>query len=162
MARATGMYLSDETRKLLREFPQMISTGIYDGVSRVMHKAEADSKSEYFTGRPHLNVVTGRLKQSITNKVTRSGSKTIGQIGTNVVYGRIHELGFSGPVNVPAHSRRISQAFGRAIAPQTISIRAHTKMMKVPKRPFLEPALRGVVSNLDKDIAAAINKRLGR
>jgi len=53
------------------------------------------SKQDYLSGpRPEkLDVVTGRLRSSVNYKVTGEGNDLKGIVGTNVVYGRIHELG---------------------------------------------------------------------
>ena len=38
-----------------------------------------------------LSVVTGRLRSSITPKVSGRGSDLVGTVGTNVIYGKRHE-----------------------------------------------------------------------
>lgn len=94
------------------------------------------SKRNRLTGaRPRfLGVVTGRLRSSISStrpEKTQTGWKV--RIGTNVKYGRIHELGFRGRVTVGAHLRKTR---GR-----TSSVRGHTRFMNMPARPFLRPAI---------------------
>jgi phage gpG-like protein len=70
------------------------------------------------------------------------------EVGTNKIYGAVHQFGAKkgdfGTVTakVPAHKRRISQAFGKPIKPRTITVGAHTRRMQVPwgdipARPFL-------------------------
>lgn len=54
------------------------------------------AKSEFLSGpRPNvLDVVTGRLRRSITAKVREENTNQfVLSFGTNVVYGRIHEYG---------------------------------------------------------------------
>ena len=69
-------------------------------------------------------------------------------VGTNKVYAAVHQFGAkkgsfgSFVVRVGAHTRTITQAFGRMIEPRTIKVRAHTKNQKlpwgdIPARPFL-------------------------
>lgn len=57
-------------------------------------------------------------------------------VGVNKLYGRVHQLGFEGDVRVPAHTRTITQAFGRPLD-EPVEVEAHTRHMKVPARPFL-------------------------
>jgi phage gpG-like protein len=92
---------------------------------------------------PHptrLTSRTGTLRRSIT--VDRSPLPFAIEVGTNLRYGRAHELGFDGRVSVRSHWREIRQAFGRNIAARSTHIRAHSRNMHLPRRPFLEPALR--------------------
>jgi len=86
---------------------------------------------------------TGRLMASIGNvlDVSRSGTRQIMEIGTNVVYANVHQFGFSGSVtqNVRAHKRVITQAFGRSISPTEVNVKAHSRTIEqnIPARPFL-------------------------
>ncbi len=91
---------------------------------------------------------TGRLMASVTGAGGGSVSRETHQqgyhsleIGTNVVYANVHQFGFQGTVkqNVRAHSRVITQAFGRSIEPRPVTVKAHTRNMKmnIPARPFL-------------------------
>jgi phage gpG-like protein len=66
-----------------------------DALKTGMFDVERTSKYNYLSGpRPEkLGVVTGRLRNSILAKVTTTRSKIIGEIGTNVIYGRFHEEG---------------------------------------------------------------------
>ena len=80
---------------------------------------------------------TGRLKGSITYRESAHDLK----IGTNVVYARIHQLGgqVEGTFDVRRHVRTIRQAFGRAIAPKKVKVKAHRRTVDftLPARPFL-------------------------
>jgi len=95
-------------------------------------------KTKRLTGpRPkYLGVVTGRLRASITATPaikTGSGYKT--SIGTNVVYGRIHELG-----------GKTGRGYG----------------VKIPPRPFLRPAIedKGNIRGVENDLKRSIDKLL--
>lgn len=84
------------------------------------------SKSEYLSGpRPaKLGVLTGRLRSSITHQVTGQGKDLVGEVGTNVIYGRVHEFGYP-ERNIPARpflnpaltdmERRVIELFGGAV-----------------------------------------------
>jgi hypothetical protein len=63
---------------------------------------------------PH--VLTGRLRLSIKHEVERRGRRILGRVGTNVIYGRRLELGFTG-----------TDAAGRSV--------------RQGPRPYLRPAL---------------------
>jgi len=80
---------------------------------------------------------SGRLFDSITSRFDAESAGA----GTNVVYAAVHQFGhkFDKTVDVPEHERRISRAFGKPIAPKTVTVRAHKMKMntEVPARPFL-------------------------
>lgn len=102
-----------------------------------------------------LTVRTGRLIRSIAPQggaffqssreqirriETKSGALK-GIFGTRVPYAGRHEYGGTFVDNVRAHSRHITQAWGRPIEPRDIQVRAHSRTVNVKKRPFLRPAL---------------------
>ncbi len=100
----------------------------------------------------------GGLMGSVNFKANSDGV----QIGTNKIYGAVHQFGAKkgsfGTVmaRVGTHSRRITQAFGRTIEPRTVTVREHTRKMSlpwgdIPARPFL------MVQNEDwEEIGAAL------
>ena len=76
----------------------------------------------------------GDLLDSIQSVVV--GSKV--HIGSPLAYAAVHQEGFSGSVQIPAHTRLITQAFGRALQfPVYQSVAAHTRLMNIPQREFL-------------------------
>ena len=91
--------------------------------------------SKSFSDSPALpNQLTsrsGRLRDSIRVDY-RKQSQSVG-IGTHVVYGRIHELG--GSIRITPKMRRVLHAKG-------IHPRSSTTVVRMPKRPYLAPALR--------------------
>lgn len=100
------------------------------------------------TGPGSLRRMTGRLTLSISGKSDESirEGQFIGGMfrlvfGSSTPYANVHEQGFSGTVSVPQHTRMITQAFGRSISPTSVTVRAHSKSMRIPKRPYLVPAL---------------------
>ena len=68
---------------------------------------------EYLSGpRPaRLGVRSGRLRGSLTRKVTVTAEKVTGILGSNVPYAAFHEFGFNGQVQVKAHARVVKQTF---------------------------------------------------
>ncbi|AZQ10160.1 phage virion morphogenesis protein [Shewanella khirikhana] len=60
------------------------------------------------------------------------------RVGSPLPYAAVHQDGFSGAVQVDAHTRLITQAFGKALAfPVHQSVAAFSRMMNIPKREFL-------------------------
>lgn len=99
---------------------------------------------------------TTTLSSNINVKEATANSDDIsGLVGTNVVYGRIHEYG--GTVTIPAHQRTISQAWGRPLAngPKTIDVRSYKATF--PERSFLRSGLRDRQSQIRAAINAAVN-----
>lgn len=76
----------------------------------------------------------GDLLGSIQYQVQRNQVR----IGSPLAYAGVHQDGFSGPVQVSAHTRLITQAFGKALAfPVYQSVGAFTRMMNIPQREYL-------------------------
>lgn len=93
----------------------------------------ATAKRDYLSGRPGLNVRTGRLRSSITYQVRNNGDLIDLSVGSNVIYARIHEYGGDTGRNHKTY---------------------------IPPRPYLgpsfaenKPAFSGRIASLLKDIA---------
>lgn len=100
---------------------------------------------------------TGDLANSIDFEIreTSKGPELlVGSFG--VRYAAIHEFGFTGVQNVPAHTRNISQAFGRPIDPRAVQVRPHVRQQNIPARPFIRPALDVQQSRVADIIAKAL------
>jgi phage virion morphogenesis protein len=88
---------------------------------------------------------SGRLFDSITSE----SGPDFASVGTNMIYGNVHQFGFDGDVAVRAHVRRVrgrdvwGQGEGRGRRKQQLMasgvgfVRAHTRRMRIPPRPFL-------------------------
>ena len=139
---------------ILQKFGTVARTRIAsDATGRLM----VDGRGMEGTRNPNRGIgtlrrITGRLARSITGaahttgnesifNVTVSGTDTEVEIGSSVPYAATHEMGFSGSVNVPAHSRVITQAFGRSIPATEVFVRSHVRTMNIPARPYLSPAI---------------------
>jgi len=153
----TGLKLSEKSKKMLRKMPGLVTPALFKGMKQAMPAVESQAKSPYLTGKA-LNVQTGHLRRSVATRVNISGDKVTGSIGTNVSYGRFWELGYSGPMNVRAHSRTIRQAFGRAISPRAVSVRAHTRQVDQKPRPFLRPAIEDKLEQVHRILANTIEE----
>ncbi len=75
------------------------------------------------------------------DSITGDSGPDFARVSSDRPYARAHQFGhkFSGTVTVPAHERRIRQAFGKPIEPRTVTVREHTMKMntEIPERPFL-------------------------
>ena len=106
-----------------------------------------------------LHVQTGRLRNSIAIDVERNGSKIIGAMGTNVVYGKFWELGFTVPAYtiVPREKRALHFFIGsKEIFAKSVQMPART----VKARPFLKPSLLEAVPDFEQYWAQAANKAI--
>lgn len=89
----------------------------------------------------HCPVDTGNLRASIqTRQVPSPPGAGLVHVGTHVEYAAVVEFGFAGPVNVRAHTRQISQAWGRPITPTTVQVSAHVRNVNRAAKPYLRPA----------------------
>ncbi len=76
----------------------------------------------------------GDLLDSIEYQVQRDQVR----IGSPLAYAGVHQDGFSGAVQISAHTRLITEAFGKALAfPVYQSVDAFTRMMNIPQREYL-------------------------
>ncbi|XDF79266.1 phage virion morphogenesis protein [Aliivibrio fischeri] len=74
------------------------------------------------------------------------------RIGSPLPYAGVHQDGFSGQVQVDAHTRLITQAFGKALAfPVYQSVAAFSRQMEIPQRQFL-----GLSSDNQTEVFAVI------
>lgn len=100
--------------------------------------------TEKLSGNP-LHRRTARLASSITQNVTDEGDGVVARIGTNVRYGRVHELG--GTFQIPAHERRTKSG-------KTATVRALTATF--PQRSFLRSVLAELRPSIVEQIQASI------
>jgi len=122
-----------QSAKAIAQVQQRITSRLREAIQRAALDLMSFVKAKKLTGQV-LNVRTGRLRRSITQRVeTEADGKIVGLVGTNVSYGRTHELGFKGRVPVRAHTRKVGG--------KRVPIRAHSRQVDIPKRPFLGPSL---------------------
>lgn len=98
-----------------------------------------------------LKVRTGRLRRSMTMRLTEQPGKVEGIVGTVVSYGRTHEFGFTGIVNIREHLRKAKQ--------EAVRVRAHTRNMKLPERSFLRSALRELTPEINDAFGAVLEEK---
>ena len=92
-------------------------------------------------------VDTGGLLGSIRYAVT-PGRLEIGvdALTESAKHAASHQFGVTELVGISAHSRTINEAFGIPLpSPRVVNVRAHSRNMKIPARPFLG------VDQIDRD-----------
>jgi len=86
---------------------------------------------------PKILTERSRLRKSMAYKV----GATFVRIGTNVVYGAVHQLGFAGTVVVRAHRRKVKSrnvtSGRRKVSSGVGFVKSHHRKMNMPARPFL-------------------------
>jgi hypothetical protein len=122
-----------------------------------------------------LNRVTGTLIRDVTasptvEPVAESGGRITGAWGTSLGYGRAHEEGFQGTVNVRAHHRRLRlrTKSGRKRTEKTrlrdalrgkrtsARVRAHTRQVDIRAKWYLRDSLREKESKIDSAVRKAL------
>ena len=85
-------------------------------------------------GNQSLLQGNGDLLDSIQFIVERNKVR----VGSPLPYARVQQEGFSGAVSVSAHTRLITQAFGKALRfPVYQNVGGFTRMMNIPQKEFL-------------------------
>ena len=137
----------DQTVAILRSFGHSMP----DRVARVVGEFGLDVLAH---AKTNVVVKTGRLSRSIHLEMTREPTFVRGTVGTNVEYAGMIEFGFKGAESVRAHLRQITQAWGRQIAPMSVSVRQHSRNVNRPAKPYLRPALAQASPPLSERLAA--------
>lgn len=98
-----------------------------DGVRWIPSKAALDRGGQTLRA-------SGRLQRSLTWQATPGSA----EVGTNVAYARVHQLGIAEIVRVRAHRRmtRIDYGDGAATV-KSVQVRAHSRAMLMHRRPYL-------------------------
>lgn len=106
-----------------------------------------------------LRVRTGRLRRSIHYELTKGANSVEATIGTNVVYGKTHELGLTIPAHIIEAKRAKALAFqmgGKMMFRKRVNIPA----VKMPQRSFLESSLRQMAPEIRETLAKEVGDEL--
>jgi len=141
-------------REIAREGGRLIGERT---VNRFMRDTGPVEGGNPLGGRGSLRVQTARLARSYLQtrgRLNDSGGSAesivdieadeLGAVlrkGSRVPYSPVHEFGYQGVQQVSAHERRITEAFGEPIDPQTVQVSAHRRSVSIPERPALRPGL---------------------
>jgi len=125
---------------------------VYNTVKAAMVMMDRNVQKHLRGGNP-LHVLNNRLRSSLyATAVFRDEHTIVGEIGTDVFYGKIHEYG--GTFQVKAHQMKLRQIFGYWLvtesSPTALLVTRGPYEMKFPERPWLRP---GVEESLPKMMA---------
>lgn len=148
---------NDKVVARFQSLPQRARQSLIDAMKRQWFALQAHVVSQKLSGQV-LKRVTGNLASSINtdSKFEECPQEIVGSVGTKVIYGAIHEDG--GTVNVKAHTRNITQVFGRPITPTEVFVRAHTATY--PQRSFLRSSLSDMSAQIRADIEQSVRGAL--
>ena len=136
--------LSREAIQIIKKAPEGIEKGMKAGLFTAGQKVRTE-------GIQMAPVLSGNLRRSITtNPRSVAGIKDQIEIGTNLIYARIHD---QGGVIVPKKAKWLTFKYkGRWI---------RTKKVTIPKykgRGYLTPAFNNIVNSLSSIFIDSINK----
>lgn len=129
--------------RYLKRLPEKVLPDVADIVAETATSYFKDSfRRKGFDGNPwrpgrpksrgSLLIDTGALVNSIRPSEISTSRVVISAGNSKVTYAKVHNEGFSGGVNVPAHTRNTRRGI--------VEVKAHTRYMHVIKRQFLGPA----------------------
>ena len=122
------------------------------GLGKGMLLVQRDIVANRISGQ-YLGVVTGTARKSIGTQVRTLRDRVQGFVGSPLGYVRAHELGFSGPVPVRAHSRTLRG--------NTHDVRAHERYVNMRARHFIRDSLRDKKDGVRLQVRDALQRYLG-
>lgn len=145
----------------LREFPAEMAKGVAGALDRqnALTVGYVSARKLSQRGPTTLGVVTNRLRASVraTPAQVVDSSHIVSAIGSNVKYAAVHEYGIDQQVQVRAHSRALTQVFGRPLRdPRTVQVRAHSMHMRFPARAPFRTSAEERQQNYGQAISSAI------
>ena len=118
-------------------------------VLELLTKVKQEKLSGPGTGQA-LNVRTGRLRRSITQRITDSGREVRGIVGTNVEYAKFHEFGPS----VKDELKKHKEGFMAKLKADKPALNADS----LPPRSFLRSALKEMEPRIREEFAHAVKE----
>ena len=147
----------DELVLRAKRWAPELKSNLGQSIGRLVLMLQRNVKADKLSGQV-LRVKTGRLRRSINSRTENIGdTNPSGTVGTNVAYARAHEFGFTGSVTVKAHLRTIKQAFGKAIAPTTVSVNGFSRKTVLPERSFLRTGLNDLQPVIASELKGAVS-----
>jgi hypothetical protein len=107
-----------------------------------------------------LKARTGTLRASLRGAVDRD-ARIAGIVSAAAPYARFQEYGFTGIESVRATTRTVTRAFGRAIAPVAVPVRAHERRVDYPAHSYLRSALAALSPDIASVLRGAVAEALG-
>jgi hypothetical protein len=140
----------------LDAMPAAIRAALKDKIADLADRLVDKIKSDKLGGEV-LRARTGVLQGSIGSSVDDAGASVF---SAGVKYAFAQEYGFDGDETVAAHGRAIREAFGKAIAPKTIFLRAFSRHMNLPERRFMRSALEDMQDEIGRALSEAVSEGL--
>jgi phage gpG-like protein len=162
----TGALIGDkEFVRRLAAMPDAVHAEVERVVTRLGFELQARVQRDKLSGQV-LKVRTGRLRNSIAQGGTDSRSHLESTsdavyyyVGSNVEYAKFWEKGFQGSVAVKPYMRNLTMVYGRAIAnPHKVAVRAFTRQINQPARPFLAPTLAEMRDKIVSELEGALTR----
>jgi phage gpG-like protein len=145
---------AEELDARLAAMPQALRAAlaakIEDLASRLEEKIEDNLSGKVLRSR------SGALRDSIDATTGADAARLFAK----TKYAAAQEYGFSGAESVSAFSRTIKQAFGRAIAPKQVFVRAFSRQMNLPERSYMRSALDEMQDDIAAELAEVIREGL--
>ena len=141
---------TDKLLKALTELPKKTQSNTVKALTKAGHLVEREAKKNI--SGPVLKRQTGTLASSIRTQVDKA--KLEARVGTNVIYGPVHEFGATIPAHdiVPRHAKalRWKDLKGRMTKKGKLIItrgyvfakKVHIPQITLPPRPWLGPAFK--------------------
>jgi len=137
--------------------PAAIRAALKDKIDGLADRLVDKIKNDKLGGEV-LRARSGALQGSIEVSVDAAGASVF---SAGVKYAFAQEYGFDGDETAGAHSRAIKQAFGRAITPKAIFVRAFSRHMNLPEHSFLRSALDEMQDEIAEALSEAVSEGLG-
>lgn len=142
-----------KTAKNLRNVGKRTHDSVRKSLGRLtlelMTKVKLEKLSGPGTGQV-LNVRTGRLRRSITQRITDNGREVRGIVGTNVEYAKFHEFGQS----IKSDLKKQREGFKAGLAASKPAL----KSGDLPPRSFLRSALKEMEPRIREEFAHAVKE----
>ena len=148
---------ADTVRARLAAIPGAAETALLRASEELAAQIRSAAESN-LSGRI-LQARSGKLRDSLSVAATASGARINASVSSNVPYAAFQEFGFFGTESVREFLRRQSMAFGRAMTPKQVTVRAHDRRVAYPGRGYLRsaladvgPSVRGVLSDAAAEV----------
>jgi phage gpG-like protein len=155
----------DSLRRALAKAPDRIRAAIAKAVEDQNDKTIGHISTHHMHGpRPgKLAPISHHLVRSLrATKPQWNGDVLESSIGTNVVYAAAHEFGFHGPVQVRAHTRKVSRSKsgtkkGKTRTLSESQVRAHTRQVNIPARSPIGAGIKESLPAYSASISKAVS-----
>lgn len=151
--------VKDNATKYLNNIQKKIIASVYNAVRKDTTLLTNKIKNDKLSNNV-LNVRTGKLRNSIQDRVFNSGNMVKGEVFSDSKYANVHEYGFNGSQTVKAHMRTLTKVYGRSVQPQEILISSFTRNMKLKQSSFMRSALNELQQTIYSDIEVAVKSGL--